>query len=464
VSAIIRPCPTHVKGCPCINDNPFANLSSEAPDPADVIRMVYVGADPDINSPEQYWDTPIGLGSCSAPTSQEALDCAAFEGYVDTHLDQPTFRSRAQFCGVPCPDGTLFTYSLPAGAITAATQVMADYLALSVCTYRAQQARRCAPAVVTTAATNVDDTTATLTGTVNPNGSSTSYFFQWGKTTAYGNITPVTSVGAGKDTLGVFADIDGLTPGTTYHYRIVGISANGTSFGADASFQTITSVTPLAWWKMEEAGAGDRIDIIGGIHLTPQVILGAVARGAGKVNFGVELSGVGAPPFPVDVAFQNTVDTFPYIAADGMDITFWVNDVTFVNGSAVLLLFVILGNPLITLQLDAATGLLTLDLAFVSSVSIPFPFGGWKLIRIFVDPDAGTLGMQINNGVPTTLAFVAAGDSTSTNYIFSITASNNLLPNTVDVIWDELAIWPRLLTAAEFDTIWNGGAGRTWPF
>jgi hypothetical protein len=41
-------------------------------------------------------------------------------------------------------------------------------------------------AVTTGTHTHVTDTAAVLHGTVNPNGSATTYYFQWGLTAAYG--------------------------------------------------------------------------------------------------------------------------------------------------------------------------------------------------------------------------------------------------------------------------------------
>src|SRR5205814_5726656 len=46
------------------------------------------------------------------------------------------------------------------------------------------------PTVTSGNATSVTASNATITGTVNPNGLATSYYFQWGTTLAYGNATP----------------------------------------------------------------------------------------------------------------------------------------------------------------------------------------------------------------------------------------------------------------------------------
>jgi hypothetical protein len=95
------------------------------------------------------------------------------------------------------------------------------------------------PIVVTNPATNVTQTTAQLNGTVTANNLSTAVSFNWGLTTAYGNIaTGTPSPVTGNTATPVLANLTGLTTGTTYHYRCVGVNAGGTTNGADQSFQT----------------------------------------------------------------------------------------------------------------------------------------------------------------------------------------------------------------------------------
>ena len=76
------------------------------------------------------------------------------------------------------------------------------------------------PIVTTTSATGVSVTAGTMNGTVNPNGLATTYHFEWGTTTSYGNNTTTLSAGSGSATLPESANITGLTAGTTYHFRL----------------------------------------------------------------------------------------------------------------------------------------------------------------------------------------------------------------------------------------------------
>ncbi len=100
-----------------------------------------------------------------------------------------------------------------------------------------------APTTVTGDATAVTNTQATVAGTVNPQGQLTSYAFQYGTTTAYGQQTALTSAGSASADTPVRADLAGLTAGTTYHYRVIATNADGTTVGADRTFRT-TGTTP----------------------------------------------------------------------------------------------------------------------------------------------------------------------------------------------------------------------------
>lgn len=101
-----------------------------------------------------------------------------------------------------------------------------------------------APLVITDPADNISSNSAQLHGRVNPVGSLSDAFFQWGLTTSYGSVTPTQNVGAGQDFLAIQADLVGLIPATTYHFRAVGRNENGTSFGDDALFVTQGSGPP----------------------------------------------------------------------------------------------------------------------------------------------------------------------------------------------------------------------------
>jgi hypothetical protein len=95
-----------------------------------------------------------------------------------------------------------------------------------------------APLVSTGTATTPTLTTTTLSGTVNPVGQATTYLFDYGTTTAYGTQTTSKSAGTGVLAVPVSADLTGLKPATTYHFRIEATNASGPTVGSDATFTT----------------------------------------------------------------------------------------------------------------------------------------------------------------------------------------------------------------------------------
>jgi hypothetical protein len=100
-----------------------------------------------------------------------------------------------------------------------------------------------AAVATTSAATAVTATGATVHGAVNPNGAATTYAFEWGLTTSYGNEAPLppASAGAGTTAVPVSLALGGLVSGTVYHYRVVASNAGGVADGADETFTTAGS-------------------------------------------------------------------------------------------------------------------------------------------------------------------------------------------------------------------------------
>jgi hypothetical protein len=111
------------------------------------------------------------------------------------------------------------------------------------------------PIGVTSDASNLGSTTATLNGVSGPgipNGDVTSFFFQYGLSSAtYGTNTAPGTVGVCPKGVGkppycsgvpaaedVSADVGNLAPCTTYHYRIVSTNKDGTTIGNDKVFTT----------------------------------------------------------------------------------------------------------------------------------------------------------------------------------------------------------------------------------
>jgi phosphodiesterase/alkaline phosphatase D-like protein len=117
-----------------------------------------------------------------------------------------------------------------------------------------------APSVQTGAAQSVASDSATLTGVLDTHGRSTTWWFEYGTSTSYGKSTGSKGAGSKAGTQGVSASVTGLTPATTYHFRLMAKSDAGTSRGTDGTF-TATGVTLVAAAK--DVVYGGRITLSG---------------------------------------------------------------------------------------------------------------------------------------------------------------------------------------------------------
>ncbi len=95
--------------------------------------------------------------------------------------------------------------------------------------------------VLTGGASEVGLGAATLLGSVDPQGFETSYFFEYGPSTAYGSRWPGIGVALGglSGAQPVVSYVQNLLPGRLYHYRLVASDPGGTEYGADQTFQTL---------------------------------------------------------------------------------------------------------------------------------------------------------------------------------------------------------------------------------
>ena len=93
------------------------------------------------------------------------------------------------------------------------------------------------PTVVTTAATTIAMTSATLNGSITATGgvNATTRGFNYGTTTAYGTTSSTT----GSYGVGAFSSaLTSLVCNTTYHYQAFATNTSGTAYGSDLTFTT----------------------------------------------------------------------------------------------------------------------------------------------------------------------------------------------------------------------------------
>jgi hypothetical protein len=137
--------------------------------------------------------------------------------------------------------GTSTTFNVAGNVVNGTGTTSGDASNLYTTTINA--AATSAPIVNTAAATAITATTATLNGIVNANGVTpgVGITFEYGLTTTYGNApvgTPPTATGTSN--VNSTAAITGLTPNTTYHFRVNGTTLSGAvTNGPDMTFKTL---------------------------------------------------------------------------------------------------------------------------------------------------------------------------------------------------------------------------------
>jgi dipeptidyl aminopeptidase/acylaminoacyl peptidase len=96
-----------------------------------------------------------------------------------------------------------------------------------------------APTALTEAPTDVTPLSARLNGSIDSNVlNPTTYFFEFGTTTAYGSRTPDAAAPAPVGVQAVSANLHNLRTSVTYHARLVARNAVGMTAGADQTFRT----------------------------------------------------------------------------------------------------------------------------------------------------------------------------------------------------------------------------------
>ncbi len=98
--------------------------------------------------------------------------------------------------------------------------------------------------VTSAPAEDITSDSATLNGSLAPDGEDAHYYFEYGTESTYGSTSPTppgTDAGSASETVAAKATLTGLASNTTYHYRLVAVNAIGTSYGED---ETLTTLGP----------------------------------------------------------------------------------------------------------------------------------------------------------------------------------------------------------------------------
>ena len=126
-----------------------------------------------------------------------------------------------------------------------------------------------APTATTGAATAISPTTATVAGTVNPNGQATTVWFLYGtsSTLAGAAQTSSQSLAAGTTATAVTANLTSLSASTTYFFQAVAQNATGTTNGTIASFTTTAvALAPTATTGAATALTDNSASVAGAVN------------------------------------------------------------------------------------------------------------------------------------------------------------------------------------------------------
>jgi hypothetical protein len=149
------------------------------------------------------------------------------------------------------------------------------------------------PAVVSESEGKVTSSSADLKARVNPDFADTTYHFEYGPTTSYGTKAPIPDMDIGSEgglaalsapNSAAEVHIQGLQPGTVYHYRVVASNASGTTVGHDATFETRAAGGPPSLldgraWEMVSPLEKNR-SLLTGIDGQPGSSFGGIIQAA----------------------------------------------------------------------------------------------------------------------------------------------------------------------------------------
>ena len=98
--------------------------------------------------------------------------------------------------------------------------------------------------LLTKPASSLDQENITLNGEFDGNGMATTYHFEYGFDTSYGNVTPDKTVGATTGPTPISADIEEFNGFRTYHFRVVAENSFGKTEGNDETFVAPDPLNP----------------------------------------------------------------------------------------------------------------------------------------------------------------------------------------------------------------------------
>ena len=170
-----------------------------------------------------------------------------------------------------------------------------------------------APQVSNLGTRNVTANSAELTGEINPRFGQTTYRFEWGPTAAYGNAIPVPAgdAGSGNSLVSVSAQLEGLSAGSTYHFRLIATNQYGTTVSSDQTFGFYPPACPNSQLR-QETRSNDLPDCRAYELVTPSFAQGTTILPAVGPTSGLATN-------PPRLAYGALYGLFPETSGEGMN-------------------------------------------------------------------------------------------------------------------------------------------------
>jgi len=221
----------------------------------------------------------------------------------------------------------------------------------------------------------------------------------------------------------------------------------------------VRSISLQAYWAFEQA-AQPWLDSTGNNHPLVNTSFFPATSTAGKIALGAELkSGTTLSRFSNDINLVRSNGEFTLVGWGRIDTSLL----------AASLLNVFMLNA-VTVQLQRASliasgGNFALDLAGelteVVNTTVPWVLGQTYFLAMWFDRGTNKFNVQIDNGA----VFSSSGTWTPSASIASsrVAFSGPFATGLAYGMVDEAGLWNGALTTAQRSSLYNGGAGKTWP-
>ncbi|MFH0888351.1 MAG: hypothetical protein V1871_04005 [Planctomycetota bacterium] len=274
------------------------------------------------------------------------------------------------------------------------------------------------PTCATNAADNTTTNSARLNGTINPNGTATTAYFNYGLTTSYTITTTSQAIGSGTSDVAISATAGSLTASTQYNFRVVGVNASGTTSGNNLTFTTTALPPPTCTTNVATNIGSTSATLNGtvnpnGLGVTSCYFQYGTTESYGSQQSVATLPGSGISPISVTANVSSLIPSTPYnfrVVGSNSAGTTLGNNLTFTTlaappPSAPTGVYATAGNTQVTVSWSSVSGATSYNLY-------------WSLTTGVTKAN----GAQITN---VTSPYAQGGLTNGTPYYYVVTAVNS---------------------------------------